>query len=1415
MGKTDQADHSELIANRYRVEKDLGEGGMGVVHRVLDTSTGRQLALKQLKLRDSARNQREIEELFEREFHTLSHLSHPRVVEVYDYSRDDTGPYYTMELLDGGDLNELSPLPWATACALLCDVCSALSLLHSRRFVHRDLSTRNIRCTRDNQAKLIDFGAMIPMGAYKNTVGTPFFIAPESLNGQVMDARTDLFALGAAAYYALTGRHAYPGARTFGTLREAWRSPPSPPSRYVPEIPKELDQLVLSLIHLDIMGRPTSAAEVMERLSAIAGLRLDEQLLVRQAYLSTPTLVGRDDLLLRVRKLMVRAMRHRGGTVMITGASGMGRSRFLDACVLEGKLMGAAVLRADASDANAGNWGAVSAMAAQLLDVASQPALQAARPRALLLEQILPGLASRLQAEPQPNQETGALAEAISGQRISEDMGGALPSPDDRVRPSFRPSRPPAPMAPGPSQELRPQLHAALLDWLLEVSEQRAVVVAVDDVHRIDEPSAAFVALLCNKASEQRVVVAVTAESDAPATSEAALSMLSEVGIPFELRELSLEETERLLHSVFGDVPNVRLLADRLHGISGGSPRAVMHLAQHLLDNGMVRYEAGAWTLPASIDAGDLPKTLSEALKTRVRSLSATVRELAQSMALCSTRSFSFEECSFLVGHEDKAAVVRDLDQLIASDILWTDGTWYALSQASWRPVLLQELSQERARALHLRLAELLRQQYEQLMRASQHLMQANEPERALEALIEYIDAVGQDYVNDPAIVFEFIQRLPENWLGTVDTLIELCEKLGRPRKQHFLLLLHLTTVASVTATPQQARLRQLLHQLYCDAGLDLYEEQDASQEEAVRLQTALALAQQRFETTPESERVLSPAEAIPQLARAIVQALGSVGHAMDYGFFEAMPSLGPLVPLSPALGVIEKNFQSSRHAQGGRLDRARWGWREAIERMDQPDRAGLDELHHRYMRLAMVYTLGIVEAPFGLDSVVEWADQIQRDPLFEVNAWRLRMVLAMYQGDRQRAEDCRKRAELLKIQNSPTQLFEGLNLWTEIQCQAALSDLLGVKQTISGIEKMAEKYPGWIPALHFARGQYQKIRGDYAEALVEFEEGLSLMAPGRHMIWAPLAGAHLSTLVDLGQFDRVKALAQQALEVAERDDPVVMPGYMRWPLALAQAALGEFDSAVETAQAAIDTLEGVNASGVLMGLACETRARVAMSMKDDETFRKYARLCAEQYRAGHDPLLTAKYEKLMQEASGVDLGISSDLTGSMDSIGHDGTAVANLNTVLSACEGPTERAQRALKMLVEQCACPAALLYTMQPEGPALAATHGDPRPPADIDTLVKDYLSAELDETDVVTMTQADVAEGTQGDGAWVATDGGHLMPVLLAHDTEDALAIAGVVVLRVQSTDRLHVPYKLLALVSRSLMDAGDVVTAYAAQ
>jgi serine/threonine protein kinase len=279
------------IGARYDVIDRLGRGGSAVVYRVRDRGQPAEFALKQL-LAPGSMHESESRGLFEREFHVLAQLKHPSAVEVYDFGVDAKGPFYTMELLDGGDLSARAPMPLAAACQALMQVCPLLSLLHARGFVHRDVTPRNVRFTREGAAKLIDFGAMVRFGPCAQGVGTPGFVAPEVVHHLRLDARTDLFSVGATLYYALTGQRPF-AARTLADLNELFRGEPVLVSALVPGTPPALDALIASLLQVDPARRPSSAFEVMQRLAALCGAPLTASSEIAHAYLSLPLLVGR------------------------------------------------------------------------------------------------------------------------------------------------------------------------------------------------------------------------------------------------------------------------------------------------------------------------------------------------------------------------------------------------------------------------------------------------------------------------------------------------------------------------------------------------------------------------------------------------------------------------------------------------------------------------------------------------------------------------------------------------------------------------------------------------------------------------------------------------------------------------------------------------------------------------------------------------------------------------------------------------------------------------------------------------------------------------------------------------------------------------------------------------------------------
>jgi tetratricopeptide (TPR) repeat protein len=1205
--------------SRYVTEALLGEGGTASVYRARDRESGRLVALKRVQAEPyspthTARERaaaiarkKKADEILQREYQTLKSLVHPRIVEVYDFGVDEQGAFYTMELLQGADLRQLAPLEWRKACLLLRDVASALALLHSRRLLHRDVSPRNVRLATDGRIKLVDFGTMTTMGVVKDTVGTPPFMPPEAIYRRPLDQKSDLYSLGALAYWLLTRRHAFPVRRP-GELRDAWRTRPPVPSEEVKAlatlepIPELLDRLVMSLLSLDPLARPSSAAEVMERINAIADLPVDEQLGVPKAYLTTPTLVGRHDALLLVRKRVVRSLRGQGGAILVEGTEGAGCSRFLDACVMEGKVAGMVVLRASANDSRSGPYAVAQTLLRQLFQEMPDVAVEEMKTFRNMLSVVVPDL---------------FFVEGETGQT-------ATPSGERDVIAMQSPACP---------RHLRPRVQATLVEYVRAIGRRRSLMIAVDDVHRIDEPSAAFLALLSHEISESRVVLTLTAERGSSSKSSNSLGLIREEGVVIEMQNLSLSQTENLLGSVFGEVPNLRILADKLYSVSEGNPGAVMDLAQYLADQGVVRYQAGAWTLPSDLNAGDMPSSFKETLRARIRKLDTEALRLAQAMALDFDQRLLFEQCVILTEHRDPARVAKNVDALIAAGIVSTDGKRYGLNPRRWVSVLLGDVTEEDKRQLHLRLAELSESRDNDRYLLARHLLYAGEGKRALTVFISYIEKARERFGVDKDALFEFISEPPREWEETLLGLLQICDTLGATRFQRYLIQHTFAILGAARVIPDKTHLLAVVRQLYHDCGLDLHEQLTACEGAQERLVKALDLAQRRYETGSDAETVLSPAFAIADFPGVLLAVLSMLATSLDHGLAESVPAVAPLNLISAAFGLFDKNISNSRHTLAGRFERARQGYLEVLERTtERPDGMYMSDVLVSSINLGTKYAVATIEASWGLELALTRANELETSPSFKVNAWQLRTLYYLRQGDVQKVGRCKKQLELLRIQNS-VPYFEGTQLLSEMYAYSFSDDLIGIKRTIDDIETMANRFDEWIPVLHLARGEYHRIRGDHENAIKSLEQSLELVTVGRHLAWPYLAGAYVNALFEAGRLKESQTAGRKFIGDAEAGELGLSCNYIRVPLARTEASLGEYELAVRHAQSAIDSWKALGTTGINLGLAYESRARVACFMNDQEGFWINATLCAEQYRKGRNSALKAKYERLIRNA--------------------------------------------------------------------------------------------------------------------------------------------------------------------------------------
>jgi eukaryotic-like serine/threonine-protein kinase len=256
---------------QYRLGQRIGAGGMGEVYLAEHRLLKRPCALKLIRP-DSVADPRSLVR-FEREVRLTATLAHPNTVEVYDYGRTEDGTYYyVMEYLPGLNLAELverhGPLPPGRAVYLLRQVCGALREAHAAGLVHRDIKPTNVFASRrggvDDVAKLLDFGLVRPvakpdvpqLSGEGQVLGTPQFMSPEQAQGGgELDGRSDIYALGAVAYYLLTGRPPFDGQDGIRLLIAHARDPVMPPSLVRDDIPVDLERIVLRCLAKDAADR--------------------------------------------------------------------------------------------------------------------------------------------------------------------------------------------------------------------------------------------------------------------------------------------------------------------------------------------------------------------------------------------------------------------------------------------------------------------------------------------------------------------------------------------------------------------------------------------------------------------------------------------------------------------------------------------------------------------------------------------------------------------------------------------------------------------------------------------------------------------------------------------------------------------------------------------------------------------------------------------------------------------------------------------------------------------------------------------------------------------------------------------------------------------------------------------------------
>lgn len=269
-----------VLAERYELVERLGSGGMAEVFRAVDRVLDRDVAVKVLspqRATDAAFVRR-----FEREARSAASLDHPNVVGVHDFGSDeleggDTRPFIVMQLVEGPTLEQViaeeGPLPLDRALEVGRQVCAALSAAHAAGLVHRDIKPSNIMFDRSGGVLVTDFG--IALSATESTrttsvYGSVSYLAPEQARGERVDGRADLYAFGCVLYAMLTGDPPYTGDEPIAVVLRHLDGDLEPPSTHRPDVPDQLDAIVLRALASDPDERYTDAESLRADLTAVA-----------------------------------------------------------------------------------------------------------------------------------------------------------------------------------------------------------------------------------------------------------------------------------------------------------------------------------------------------------------------------------------------------------------------------------------------------------------------------------------------------------------------------------------------------------------------------------------------------------------------------------------------------------------------------------------------------------------------------------------------------------------------------------------------------------------------------------------------------------------------------------------------------------------------------------------------------------------------------------------------------------------------------------------------------------------------------------------------------------------------------------------------------------------------------------------
>ncbi|HET7011789.1 MAG TPA: protein kinase [Anaerolineales bacterium] len=879
-----------LLADRYRLEAELGRGGMGTVVRARDTVLDRPVAVKTLaasSLGEEARGR------LLAEARAAARLNHPNIVSLYDAGETKGDGYIVMELVEGRSLHDRPPESLDKALDVARQICQALAHAHAAGIVHRDLKPENVIVTDDGRVKLFDFGLARPIAsrltAEGGISGTVFYLAPEQAMGKAVDVRADLYSLGVMLYEMSTGRLPFMADDPLAVVTQHLHAPVVRPRTLRPDLPPALDRLIVSLLAKQPEDRPGDAMAVDRVLAEIQqGAPAGEPAggeEVRIDQLARGRLIGRRAELDRLRQLWSQALDGQGVLALISGEPGVGKTRLARELIATARLGGATVL------------------------VGGCYEFEATTPYLPFVE----ALREWVRGEP-----VDRLREIVD--TSAQEIVRMAPEAEEKLGSQ-------TPRTPLTPNEERLRLFDSLARAFQRMTAPNGLLIFLDDLHWADSGTLQLLHYLIRHLRHDRVLFLVAyREVELDRTHPLAEAIVEwnreRRAVRLPLGRLSEAETAAMLSTLFQSDTISPEFAAAIQRETEGNPFFIEEVVKALIESEVVYREDGRWERKAIEDLA-IPQSVKEAIGRRLNRLDAATLDVLHTAAVIG-KTFSYGVLQDSLAQGD-AALLPALDHATAAQLVAPlEGEAYVFTHDKIRETLYDEVNPIRRRRLHQQVGEALERRRVGDARGraqdlAYHFTAAGDSRRGGEYSLQAAEQARKLYAWDEAIQFLATARECALGLEQAEEVARLDALIGATYsdKGQFLdaIAAYQRALDATDEPRERARLKISLGDMYTMIG-------DSR---------ALAILNETIaELDPETQR-LELASARTQLARH---------HHYAAEFPRALELLDQARPVLEELGDMHMLTRTLAHYAGayqhlGRIDESN-RWAERLIRLGE-----------------------------------------------------------------------------------------------------------------------------------------------------------------------------------------------------------------------------------------------------------------------------------------------------------------------------------------------------------------------------------------------------------------------------------------------------------------------------------------------